>query len=61
MADPPSLHDVRSALDILRMEHVGYTPGEPSTAVLDRMREMLQRAANPPSVDLEQYIGNLPY
>ena len=61
MSDPPSLHDVQSALEILLMPHVAFQPGESSAAVLARMRAMLQRAANPPSVDLQQYLGNLPY
>ncbi|MFD4442551.1 hypothetical protein ACFWPK_22550 [Nocardia sp. NPDC058519] len=61
MADPPTLADVQSALAILRMPHLGYTPGESATAVLDRMRALLDRAENPPAVDLDQYLGNLPY
>ncbi|MFD4457721.1 hypothetical protein [Nocardia sp. NPDC058480] len=61
MSDPPSLVDVRSALAILRMPNLTYRPGESSAAVLDRMRAMLDRAENPPTVDLQQYLGNLPY
>ncbi len=48
MEDPPSLADVRTALEILRMPHLGYRPGESSTVVLDRMRDMLDQAETPP-------------
>ncbi|MFD4438962.1 hypothetical protein ACFWPK_04190 [Nocardia sp. NPDC058519] len=61
ISDPPSLVDVRSALAILRMPHVGYRPGESSAAVLDRLRDMLHHAEHPPTVDLDHYLGNLPY
>ncbi|MFD6400744.1 hypothetical protein [Nocardia sp. NPDC060249] len=61
MSDPPSLHDVRSALEILRLPDLNFRPGESSAAVLDRMRAMLERAENPPPVDLQQYLGNQPY
>ncbi|MEV4158464.1 hypothetical protein AB0J48_36145 [Nocardia salmonicida] len=46
MADPPSLHEVRTVLDILAMAHVGFTPGESSADVLNRMRAMLDAAQN---------------
>ncbi|MFD3594351.1 hypothetical protein ACFWU5_16630 [Nocardia sp. NPDC058640] len=61
MSEPPGLHDVRSALEILRMPHVEFRPGESSVAVLGRMRTMLDRARNPPPTDLDRYLGNLPY
>ncbi|MEV4155385.1 hypothetical protein AB0J48_20380 [Nocardia salmonicida] len=61
MSDPPSLTDVRSALEILRMPHLKFQPGESSAAVLDRMRALLDRAENPPAVDLQQYLRNEPY
>lgn len=61
MSEPPSLTDVRTALEILRMPHLDYRPGESSAAVLSRMRELLDRAENPPAPDLQQYLGNLPY
>lgn len=58
---PPTLREVRTVLAILKMPHLDYQPGEPSGAVLDRMRAMLQRAENPPAVDLQSFLGNLPY
>ncbi|MFC9871753.1 hypothetical protein [Nocardia salmonicida] len=47
-SNPPSLRDVRAVLDILAMPHVGFTPGESSAAVLNRMRDMLEAAESPP-------------
>ncbi|MEV0769585.1 hypothetical protein [Nocardia salmonicida] len=47
-SNPPSLRDVRGVLDILAMLHVGFTPGESSAAVLNRLRDMLTAAKNPP-------------
>ncbi|WP_278265773.1 hypothetical protein [Nocardia sp. AG03] len=41
MASAPSLHEVRTALDILSAPHLAYTHGEPSGPVLDRIRLML--------------------
>lgn len=41
MACAPSLHEVRTALEILAMPHLGFTPGETSGPVLERMRIML--------------------
>ncbi|TDP29849.1 hypothetical protein DFR75_112118 [Nocardia ignorata] len=56
---PPTLRAIRTVLAILRMPHVQYRPGEPSAAVLDRMRTMLEDAeTNPPPPD---YLGNMPY
>ena len=48
IVDPPSLREVRTVLDILAMPHVGFSPGESSAAVLNRMRDMLEDAESPP-------------
>ncbi len=47
MDPPPTMPEVEAILEILRMPHVRYRPGEPSAAVLDRIREMLTRAERP--------------
>ncbi|MFF0546974.1 hypothetical protein ACFYTF_29470 [Nocardia thailandica] len=56
VAEPPSPADVRDALAILSMPHVGYRPGEPSAVVLERMRDMLDEAeSGPPPIDLGDF------
>ncbi|MFC9966361.1 hypothetical protein ACFVH4_19200 [Nocardia ignorata] len=55
MSDPPTLGDVRNAVAILQMPHLGYRPGESSTEVLDRMRAMLDRAEPTRVVDLAPF------
>lgn len=44
---PPTMGEVEAVLDILRMPHVQYRPGESSAVVLARIREMLATAERP--------------
>lgn len=44
---PPTMREIQSVLAILRMPHLHYRPGEPSTAVLDRMRALLTEPPAP--------------
>ncbi|MFI8977411.1 hypothetical protein ACIGO9_31345 [Nocardia asteroides] len=47
---PPSTYEVEAVLDILRMPHGHYRPGEDAKVVLERIREMLTAAERRPAV-----------
>ena len=47
--DPPAtLAEVRSVLAMLATPRLEYRPGESAAAVLDRMRDLLDAASDPP-------------
>lgn len=52
---PPTMYEVEAVLDILRMPHVQYRPGEDAKMVLDRIREMLTAAEQRPTFNPDDF------